>query len=228
MILRRVARPLLAAVFVADGLRALRRPVAEIENLPGADEQLESLATKVPYVPADAALLVRGIGVVKIGAGVLLGLGVAPRVAATVLAVLQVPTMVANHPVWAVPADRRKEHLAGLLQDGAVLGGLLLAASDTEGKPSIAWRVNAASTRGAKATKKATRKAGSKARRTVEHKVGEVERSVSRAESKVEKELRKRARALEKSVDAATSQVAAGVEGTVHKVRKDVRAAVGS
>ena len=37
---------------------------------------------------------------------------------------------------------QRREDIAGFVRDGAVLGGLLLAAGDTAGKPSISWRLD--------------------------------------------------------------------------------------
>lgn len=99
------------------------------------------------------------MGAVKVGAGVALGVGFAPRFAAGILAALQVPTMVARHPVWAVPSQDRREHLSGLLRDGAVLGGLLLAAADTAGKPSLAWQLDAARQQVSAEAKKTGRKA---------------------------------------------------------------------
>ncbi|GMA30661.1 DoxX family protein [Litorihabitans aurantiacus] len=149
MLIRRVARPLLASVFVADGWRALRHPAQEIEHLPGARKQLTVLAERAP-VPLSADVVVRAAGATKIVAGVLLGLGVAPRAAATVLTVLHVPTLAAAHPFWETKGETRREHVAGLVRDGAVLGGLLLAAADTAGKPSLGWRLDAARTTTAK------------------------------------------------------------------------------
>lgn len=168
MILRRIARPLLASIFISDGIRALRDPSAEIEAFPQAEERLEELAAQVPYLPASATALVRAVGVAKIGAGVALALGFAPRVAAGTLAALQIPTMVMRHPIWAVSGGERSEHLSGLLRNGAVLGGLLLASADTEGKPSLAWRLEAARAKGTKSAKKAGRRARRKVEKAVE------------------------------------------------------------
>lgn len=143
MLLRRVARPLLASVFIADGWRAVRRPEAEIEHLPQARTALASVADRVP-LPVSPDLLVRAGGAAKIVAGSLLGLGIAPRAAATVLTVLHLPTALAAHPFWEIKGEERREHMLGLLRDAAILGGLLLAAADTAGKPSLAWRIDTA------------------------------------------------------------------------------------
>lgn len=143
MMLRRVARPLLASVFVADGWRAVRHPAAEVEHLPQAHATLTSLAEKAP-IPLSADLIVRAAGAAKIVAGGLLGLGVAPRAAATVLSVLHLPTVAAANPFWNSHGEQRKEQLIGFLRDSAVLGGLLLAAADTAGKPSLGYRLDSA------------------------------------------------------------------------------------
>lgn len=178
MILRRVARPLLAAAVVLDGVRALRTPHREIEAIPGARERLDDLGGQVPYVPLSAATIVRALGVVKIAAGVALGTGVVPRLAAGVAAGLQASTLVSAHPLWAVPSDERGAHVEGIVRDAAVLGGLLLATADTEGRPSLAWRVDAARTRSTKSASKAVRQAEHKAGTLARRAVSDVERSV--------------------------------------------------
>lgn len=147
--LRRIARPLLASVFIADGWRAVRHPSQEVEHLPQAETALATLVEKAP-VPLTPDLIVRAAGAAKIVAGGLLGLGVAPRAAATVLTVLHLPTVVAAHPFWTARGEERREQILGLVRDSAVLGGLLLAAADTAGKPSLAWRLDTARATSAK------------------------------------------------------------------------------
>ena len=57
------------------------------------------------------------------------------------LAALNLPLTLVNNPVWTVRNKaQRKETLSGLMRGGAVGAGLLLAAVDREGKPSLAWR----------------------------------------------------------------------------------------
>lgn len=168
MMLRRVARPLLASVFVADGWRAVRHPAAEVEHLPQAHATLESLADRAP-VPLSADLIVRAAGAAKIVAGGLLGLGVAPRAAATVLTVLHLPTVAAANPFWNSQGERRKEQLVGFLRDSAVLGGLLLAAADTAGKPSIGYRIDSARHHAADRATTSARHAGRTARSSAKH-----------------------------------------------------------
>lgn len=141
--LRRTARALLATAVVADGWRALRHPREELAAVPPAQDAL-ARAVAASGVTVSTDLVLRGIGATKIVAGALLGLGVAPRVAAGTLAVLHLPSAVAAHPFWRARGQQRKDEIAGLVKDVAVLGGLLLAAADTAGKPSLAWRLDAA------------------------------------------------------------------------------------
>lgn len=138
--LRRVARPLLASAFIADGIDAVVHPDAHTGALTKLEPRLAKVADDVPYVPRDARTLVRISGAVTATSGVLLALGVAPRVAAGVLAAVQVPTILVRHPFWSTRGAERKEHLAGALRGASLLGGLLLASADTAGKPSLAWR----------------------------------------------------------------------------------------
>jgi putative oxidoreductase len=78
---------------------------------------------------------------VKIGAGVLLALNKFPRVASLALAASIIPTTVAGHPFWekSDPAEKTGEQQQ-FLKNVSILGGLILAAVDTEGKPSLGWR----------------------------------------------------------------------------------------
>lgn len=139
--LRALARPLLASVFVVEGIDAVRhadRHAAAAEPIRPA---LARLAERVPGLPADPKSLTRLLGAVQIGAGVLLATGKAPRVAAGVLAVITVPTTLARHPAWAASGEERRDHAGGLLRGAALLGGLIFAAEDRQGRPSLGWRV---------------------------------------------------------------------------------------
>ena len=52
-----------------------------------------------------------------------------------------VPTTVAGHPFWekSDPAEKAADQQQ-FLKNLSILGGLILAAVDTEGKPSLGWR----------------------------------------------------------------------------------------
>ncbi|GAA3050689.1 DoxX family protein [Actinokineospora globicatena] len=143
MILRRLARPMLAAIFISGGINALRAPEAHAE---AAKPLLAKAGGKLPaQVPTDPVTLVRIDGAVKVAAGVALALGKVPRLAALLLSASVVPTTVAAHPFWEEkdPAER-KQQLVHFLKNVGLLGGLLLASADTHGKPSVAWRAKRA------------------------------------------------------------------------------------
>src|SRR6478609_8558979 len=121
----RIARPLLASMFVAGGLDAARRPASK---LPKADAVIEPLEDVVG-IDADPVELVRLNGIVQVGAGVALATGTLPHLAALALAVSLVPTTIAGHPFWREddPAQRGGQRIH-FLKNVAMLGGLLLAA----------------------------------------------------------------------------------------------------
>jgi uncharacterized membrane protein YphA (DoxX/SURF4 family) len=70
-----------------------------------------------------------------------LATGRAPRVSSLVLAGTLVPTTLAAHAFWDEqdPETRTVQKLH-FFKNVSMLGGLLLASVDTNGKPGVAWR----------------------------------------------------------------------------------------
>lgn len=143
MILRRIARPMLATVFVYSGVDALRHPQPRAEMAQGlVDTTVAVLPDEVTSsVPTDPVTLVRINGAVQVGGGILLATGKFPRVASAALAGSLIPTTVAGHAFWEEtdPATKKLQRTQ-FMKNVSLLGGLLIAAADTEGKPSLAWR----------------------------------------------------------------------------------------
>lgn len=140
-ILRVFARPMLATSFVLDGIDALTRPARHVERFERVSPLLER-AGLPPVLASDARILTRACGAVSVAAGLGLATSRAPRTCAAVLAALNLPLTLINNPVWAVKGGQaRKEALSGLARGGAVGAGLLLAAVDREGRPSLTWRI---------------------------------------------------------------------------------------
>lgn len=143
MLLRRLARPLLATVFVVDGVDTLRRPD---ERVKAANQLVERGRRQLPdeiaaKLPADPATVVQINAFAQVGGGVLLALGKAPRLAALVLAATVVPATVTEQDFWNEQDPARKSaKRTAFLKDLGLLGGLMIAAADTEGKPSLGWR----------------------------------------------------------------------------------------
>jgi putative oxidoreductase len=90
--------------------------------------------------PTDPETLVKLDAAVKVGAGLALGFGKFPRLAALLLAGSLAPTT-AMHRFWDLedPKERTEQQIH-FLKNLGLLGGLLIAAADTHGKPSLAWR----------------------------------------------------------------------------------------
>jgi uncharacterized membrane protein YphA (DoxX/SURF4 family) len=164
VLVRRIAYPLLAAVFVANG-------VDTILNLKQKVEQAKPLLAKgqeaLPIDRAvDAGTIVQVDAAAKIGAGLMLAFGRAPRLSATVLAATLLPSTVIEHPFWASSyPDERKAHQAHTLKNAGLLGGLLLAITDTHGKPSLAYRAKKGKKAAAKGAAKMSRRARKRAER---------------------------------------------------------------
>lgn len=190
-LLRFVARSMLASYFVINGVRAFRHPEESVAAAqPVADKLLPLVNSTLPesvrsYLPGDTAGFVKCNGALQIAGGLSLATGIGRRLGAGVLAVTTLPHVLAANPLKA-KGDQRAIAQSQLGKNVALLGGVLLAAQDTEGKPNLAWRVRtqrqlvakeaakrkAELERDARATAadaaKLARKSARKARKTVE------------------------------------------------------------
>jgi uncharacterized membrane protein YphA (DoxX/SURF4 family) len=142
MLIRRLARPMLSAVFVARGVDALRSPKPAADAARPTLEGLSKLPDPVgTNVPNDAETVARATAAVQIGGGLLLATGKLPRVASAALALSVVPGSLGGHTFWSETDPQRKaEERRAFLTDISLIGGLIIAAVDTEGKPSLGWR----------------------------------------------------------------------------------------
>jgi putative oxidoreductase len=141
---RLIARPLLASAFLVGGVNALKNaPALAIKAKPIVDRIRPALEKAAPQVkiPDNTATLVRVNAVAQIVAAVALARGRAPRLSSTVLAASLLPTTAAGHQFWneTDPAARANQKIH-FFKNLSMLGGLLLAAVDTEGRPGVAWR----------------------------------------------------------------------------------------
>jgi putative oxidoreductase len=137
-VLRLVARPMLASIFIAEGLDSLLHPDTKA---PAAEAVVRPLAEKVPAVPDQVEQAVRLNGAVQVVAGSLLAIGRFPRLSAAALAASLIPTTYAGHRFWeSDDKQERSQQKIHFLKNLSMLGGLLIAAGDTAGNPSVAWR----------------------------------------------------------------------------------------
>ncbi len=142
MLIRRIARPMLSAVFISRGVDALRSPKPAADAARPTLEGLSKLPDPVgTNVPSNAETVARVNAAVQIGGGLLLATGKLPRVASAALALTVVPGSLGGHTFWSETDPQRKaDERRAFLTDVSLIGGLIIAAVDTEGKPSLGWR----------------------------------------------------------------------------------------
>jgi putative oxidoreductase len=167
VLLRGIARPLLASIFVIQGWDTLRDPGRVAA---AAEPIVRPIADRVPAVPDQTEQAVRINGAVQVLAGSMLAVGKFPRLSAFALAMTLVPTTLAGHRYWELDdKQERARQRTHFMKNASMLGGLLIAAADTGGNPSLAWRGRnaarsakrdvAVATRSAKVSGKAAAKA---------------------------------------------------------------------
>jgi putative oxidoreductase len=166
MLVRRIARPLLASSFVYGGIDTLRNPQSRVPGAAPVVDQIAATADQqLPVqVPRDVEQWVKIDAGVKVAAGSLLALGKLPRLSALALSASIVPTTLAGHRFWE--HDDPKERfgqLSHFLKNLGLLGGLLIAAVDTEGRPSVGYRARRAAAKATDSTEKSLERAQKRA-----------------------------------------------------------------
>ncbi len=129
---------MLASIFILQGFDSMMNPERVSSR---AESVVRPLAERVPLIPNETEQAVRISGAVQFTGGLLLGIGRLPRLSALAIAATLVPTTLAGHRFWEL--DDKQERAAQrihFLKNLSMLGGLLLAAVDTAGDPSLAWR----------------------------------------------------------------------------------------
>lgn len=148
---RRLARPLLASMFVTGGLDALRQPGPRVEMVRAAG---------LPTGSARPEDLVRANAAAQVAGGFLLATNRLPRLSALVLAASLVPTTYVGHPFWTEKdKERKRQQQTHFVKNLGLLGGLLLAVADTGGRESIPHAAGRVSRKAAKKLAKAQQKA---------------------------------------------------------------------
>ena len=166
MLVRRIARPMLASTFIYGGIQTLRNPQSRVPGAAPIVEQLTEIADKqLPIeISHDVEQWVKINAGVHVGAGTLLALGKFPRFSALALATSLVPTTFAGHRFWEHEDPKERfGQTSNFLKNTSMLGGLLLAAVDTEGKPSVGWRARKTAGAAAAAAEASYEKASKKA-----------------------------------------------------------------
>jgi putative oxidoreductase len=145
---RVIARPLLASTFVVGAVNALKNAEASAARAKPVTDRMVSLAKRTAPnapLPTNPVTLVRLNAAAQLAGAAALATGRAPRLSALVLAGSLVPTTLAGHRFWEEPEPAaRKQQRMAFVKNASVLGGLLLAGVDTEGRPGVAWRARRA------------------------------------------------------------------------------------
>jgi uncharacterized membrane protein YphA (DoxX/SURF4 family) len=156
---------MLASYFVASGIKAIRDPESLVPVAePIADRVVPLVKQYSPeqvasVVPEDTVTLVRVFGVAQVLGGAALATGKGRRLGALLLAGTLVPSTIAKHPFWTVQdPEQRAQDRSHFLKNASLLGGVLIASVDTEGKPSLAWRAQKGGQSLAKETRRASKK----------------------------------------------------------------------
>jgi putative oxidoreductase len=146
---RRIARPLLGTIFLSSAIPQLKDQSYLVSMIKDAGLSEPELLAKA-HVYGNLA---GGLG---------LALGRFPRLAALGLAVNLIPTTIVGHPFWSAPDDQKMPQQINFMKNVSILGGLLLAINDTDGRESVTHAVGRVSKRTARKTAKATAKAKKK------------------------------------------------------------------
>src|ERR1039457_5863007 len=94
---RRIARPLLASIFIAGGLDAVRNPAGKVKK---AETVTKPLSEIVNAMPSDPETRVRINGAVPISADLLLATRKLRRLASLALIGSNIPPPYAGHRFW--------------------------------------------------------------------------------------------------------------------------------
>ena len=151
---------MLGAIFVVSGVRIVLNPDAKVDSAKRVTDRVGPMIERVdPRLPSDARSLVQAKAAADVVAGLLLASGRLTRPAAAVLAANLVPTTFAGHPFWTYQQPERAQHETHFLKNLGLLGGLLLAAVDTQGKPGLSYRTSHAVDRSQRSVRRAVRTA---------------------------------------------------------------------
>ena len=158
---RRIARPLLSSAFLMGSIQTLRDPRPAADKIRPHVDRLVATAQGVGIpLPQDPALLARIGAAVQLGAATGLALGKAPRLSAAVLGVTLIPTFAdAASGAGAGGMDRTEA-----ARSASLIGALLLASVDTEGRPGLAWRARRAARDARREARHLTKEAGLEAK----------------------------------------------------------------
>lgn len=236
-LLRFVARSLLASHFVINGVKAVKDPSQFVPAVQPLADRVVPLAQQAApaevsdRIPTDTATLVRIGGGAQVLGGLAFATGKGRRLGATLLAVSVVPETIAAHPFWQrTDPEERAADRAHFLKNLGLLGGVVLAAVDTEGKPSLGYRAHAGAQAISKDAGKAKKKARKKAEKALSRSSGgagdfldDVISEGAKAIEAVLQESRESGKRASKSAQKTAKRVAKDFEDAKQKAAKQAK-----
>lgn len=188
--IRSLGRTLLASIFVMEGVDTITNASSKVSAF---QDVAEPLGETVPAArDLQAEQLVRATGAAQVLGGALLAIGKLPRIASTVLAATLVPATLAEHRFWEeTDEDRRTQEQVQFGKNVGLLGGLLIAAMDTAGRPSVVWRAGHAADHAeiaAKHTRREARLAAKLAKAEARRAKAETTRGIAKTGAKAKAE----------------------------------------
>jgi uncharacterized membrane protein YphA (DoxX/SURF4 family) len=143
-VIRTLARPMLASMFVVGAVNALKASEHHAQRAKKVTDRIVTMANRVaPGVPlpGDPRTLVRINAAAQLLGAAGLVSGRAPRLSSAILAGTLVPTTLAGHAFWdEQDPEVRAAQKIHFFKNVSMMGGLLISAVDTSGRPGVAWR----------------------------------------------------------------------------------------
>jgi putative oxidoreductase len=132
-----VARVLMPILFIYEGIR-------KFANVGGIARTLQASGLPVPQIElfgfSRFALLGYLIALVEVVCGVMVVLGYRTRMAALLLVLFAVATIVVGHPFWTMDGQARSANLTQALQNLSIVSGLLIVAALGPGRYALDGR----------------------------------------------------------------------------------------
>ncbi len=219
-LLRFAGRTMLASFFVVQGAKAVINPEPLVADADPLAKAFVPLAQKVApasfasYIPEETKTLVRVTGAAQVVGGLMLATGIGRRLGATVLGLSLVPHVIASRPSKGATSEERQIAQSHLLRNVALLGGAILAAQDTQGRPSLAWLADDRRQRLAADAERTANQLSGSAKRTGRG----FAKSAKRAAEQAAKDAKTTRRALARELKLAGSEAKLQVAGAQRKI----------
>lgn len=212
-LVRRIARPLLAAPFIYEGVRTAVTPERSYDVAPRTFADADETLANTSSVPSGVNVknIFRASGAISAGAGIMYATNSCPRAAAGVLLLTTTVGWAGRKRVWELTGEERLQEIQEILKDAGLLGGVLLAVVDLDGRPSLRWR---------------TERFIERSQRNAARKQRQLQRSANRLSDKAgstAKDLRKKAEQTGTDARKKAEQTGTDARKKAEQAREDAR-----